>query len=179
MSEEIWKDIEGYEGLYQVSNMGRVRSLDHTILSRNRFGESHFTYRGRILKLGYNLSGYKRAVLAVRNSHKHVQVHRLVAEAFIPNPENKETVNHIDGNKENNCVNNLEWTTIRENINHAVKTGLHSHKGIKVICVETGKVFNTITSAAEWCGTTRDSIKYVCEGKSKSGISNGYHWRYV
>lgn len=110
--QEIWKDIPNYEGYYQVSNLGRVRSNHNT-----RY------HKPKILK-NIPRSGYVSVILCKNKSQKNVFVHRLVAECFIPNPENKPCVNHIDGNKANPCVTNLEWCTQKENISHAIKSGL-------------------------------------------------------
>lgn len=115
--EEIWKDIQGYEGLYQVSNLGRVKSLARLDTRGQRVSE-------KILKLGKHRAGYFRVNLYKNGKMKQYLVHRLVALAFIPNPENKEQVNHIDGNKQNNVIENLEWCTHSENIQHAYRTGL-------------------------------------------------------
>ena len=103
---EIWKPIEGYEGLYEVSNLGRVKSLKrlHT--------------KERILSQFLNHRGYARVNLWKENKSRKYSVHRLVAEAFIPNPDSKPQVNHIDENKTNNSVENLEWCTQLENHNH-------------------------------------------------------------
>lgn len=118
--EEIWKDIKGHEGVYQVSNFGRVRSLD-MVVNYFAFGKQcSRTGKGRILKPA--ISGQYLAVALNRGNTQ--TIHRLVAEAFLPNPENKEQVNHKDGNKLNNTLYNLEWATRRENASHAVKTGL-------------------------------------------------------
>lgn len=120
--EEIWKDIEGYEGLYQVSNFGRVKSLN--IIKFNQF--SSYKHKGRVLKLQLNKqTGYMYVNLSKLKSYKTTSIHRLVAKAFIPNPENKSQVNHKDGNKFNNYVENLEWCTQIENSFHAYQNGLN------------------------------------------------------
>ncbi len=118
--KEKWKDIKGYEGLYQVSNLGRVKSLDRYIVNKNNKQQY---YNGKILK-GNIRKGYLKLTLSKDNSQKTVPIHILVAKAFIPNPENKPEVNHIDGEKTNNCVSNLEWATRSENELHAYKNGL-------------------------------------------------------
>lgn len=119
--DEIWKYIEGYEGQYQVSNKGRVRSVTRKDnLNRIR--------KGKILKL---FSDNNKGYLAVDLFGKKKKVHRLIAQTFIPNPLNKPQVNHIDGNKVNNEVGNLEWATKEENIQHSFNEGLVSRKGEK------------------------------------------------
>ena len=119
-SMEIWKDVVGYEGLYQVSNLGRVKSVD-------RYKDNHGTkqlVKEKIKTTRKDKQGYLLLDLYKNNKKKTVRVHRLVAMAFIPNPQNKETVNHIDGNKENNTVENLEWATQKEQNEHIYATGL-------------------------------------------------------
>jgi len=129
---EVWKDIKGYEGLYQVSNFGRVKSVERIVT----YGDRHHTVKEKMKKPTlkkrrnkaggkYVDDGYLVVALYKNNKAKMEYVHRLVAEAFIPNPENKETVNHIDGNKQNNQVSNLEWSTYTENNYHAFETGLN------------------------------------------------------
>ena len=113
--EEIWKDIKGYEGLYQVSNLGNVKSLSRVSI------QGHILPT-KILKFGYNLQGYKIVGLHRDGSSKTRTVHRLVAEAFIPNSNNYPCINHIDENKQNNRVDNLEWCTYEYNNNYGTST---------------------------------------------------------
>jgi len=113
-----WKEIKGYEGLYEVSNYGQVRSLDKVdCLGRER--------KGRVLKQQKHKRGYLNIGLTKNKIRKMCYVHRLVAQAFVLNPENKAEVNHIDGDKENNLAENLEWVTSSENNQHAYNTGLN------------------------------------------------------
>lgn len=121
---EEWKDIEGYEGLYQVSDQGNVKSLAR---KRNN-SKGSYTQKERILKQSNTTTGYKKVELVKNGQKKSLRVHRLVAQAFIPNPENKPEVNHIDGNKTNNFVSNLEWVTSSENTTHAYTAKLSSQK---------------------------------------------------
>ena len=107
---EEWRDVVDYEGLYQVSNFGRVRSFQKDKM--------------KILKSGFSAFGYLRVVLCKDFQKKNRSIHILVAKAFIPNPEGKTQVNHIDGDKKNNHVSNLEWATPAENIHHAFEVGL-------------------------------------------------------
>ena len=119
--EEIWKDIKGYEGLYQVSNLGNVRSLDH--IRKNGKTDNHKCLtKGRLLKLAVQKeSGYLFCVLSKNGNTKGYRVHRLVAETFIPNPNNYKCVNHKDENKSNNKLENLEWCTHKYNNNYGTK----------------------------------------------------------
>ncbi len=129
---EVWKPIEGYEGLYEVSNLGRVKSLEKLIErpAGNNFIRSEF-----VMKTWAKDAGYPTVSLTKDKKRKLHMVHRLVAEAFIPNPDNKEEVNHKDYNKKNNNVSNLEWMTRKENIDYSVcnrKKFIYAEEGIAV-----------------------------------------------
>lgn len=113
---EIWKDIEGYEGLYKVSNLGRVKSLDR--FTKSGRGNGIRLIKGRILK-GGKANNYQFVNLKQLDSSQHNHyIHRLVAQAFIPNPDNKPCIDHIDTNPANNTVENLQWVTHKENMNN-------------------------------------------------------------
>ena len=117
--KEIWKDIKNYEGRYQISNFGNVRSVTRTVLKRGKYA----TIKGRVLSLNYKSNGYVYIELSKNSKKKTFRVHRLVAEAFLENKDSKKQVNHKDLNKNNNIVDNLEWSTQSENMNHAYKNG--------------------------------------------------------
>lgn len=115
---EVWKDIKGYEGLYQVSNKGRVKSLDRYSSGRRRF------CKGQFLRENNSFVGYPLVHLSKYNVKKGCRVHRLVIETFVPAVEGKKLCNHIDGDKLNNHADNLEWCTHSENTTHAHAEGL-------------------------------------------------------
>ena len=112
---EIWKDVQGYEGLYQVSNLGRIKSLGRFV---DRLASGHCWQEERILKPHKTKYGYLNVILSKKGKTKTFSVHRWVALAFIPNPENKPQIDHINADKTNNTVNNLRWVTCKENINN-------------------------------------------------------------
>ena len=112
---ELWKDIANYEGSYQISNLGRVKSLSRSIYD----SRGYIIHRkGKIKKPSFDKNGYPQIGLCKNGTVITRKIHRLVAEAFIPNPENKPEINHKDEDKTNNCVDNLEWVTEKENVNY-------------------------------------------------------------
>ena len=117
--QEIWKDIKGFEGLYQVSNLGRVKSLTRKVKTFNGFRTS----KGQLLKPLKTNRGYYRVDLKQKQKNKYVSIHRLVSEAFVPNPNNYRIVNHKDSNQANNNADNLEWCTQSYNVKYAYKYG--------------------------------------------------------
>lgn len=174
---EIWKDIEGYEGLYQVSNLGRIRGIDRYVGYKN--GKKRL-WKGKIKTQTVTDKGYLKVRLCDRTTKdKSDEVQRIVARAFIPNPDNKPQVNHIDGNKKNNRVENLEWVTAQENDIHKINV---LKKGIKPVMQYdlSGNYIATYESAVkaeEATHVARCSISNVlCGRRNKAG---GYVWKYA
>lgn len=157
---EIWKDIEGYEDLYEVSDEGRIRNKN----------------TGRILKPNKTHKGYLQVKLCKDGGKVGYSIHRLVAKAFIPNPDNYPQVNHIDEDKTNNNVNNLEWCTNQYNVVHSI------HKLSKKVgqYFPNGKLFaiyNSSMEAERQTGISSGNICQCCLGNLKS--AGGFIWKYV
>lgn len=182
---EEWRDIAGYEGLYQVSNLGRVRSLDRVI----KCVDSIRRYKGCMLRLAKQGNGYMSVSLQKSGDRKTKLVHRLVAQAFIQNPDNLPEVNHLDENKENNVVDNLEWVTQAENnaygegyINrskNAPKGSINSTARPVLKYSLDGKLLAEYYSAMEAGranGCRQSGISECCNGKQKTAY--GYIWKY-
>lgn len=154
------KDIQGYEGLYAITSCGKV-----------------WSYRSqKFLKLSYDGHGYLHATLCNNGVSKQYRVNRLVAEAYIPNPENKPIVNHKDEVRDHNWVGNLEWATAKENSNYSSPVG-KSKTFSKIRCVETGIIYKSCADAAREIGIHRYGINNVLHGKQKT--AGGYHWERV
>lgn len=163
--EEIWKDIKEYEGLYQVSNLGRVKRVT----------------TGIILKGSKDRGGYLVVNLSKNNIGSMKKIHRLVAQAFIPNPENKPEVNHIDEDKTNNMLSNLDWMTRKENNNHGTRTDrMAKTRSIPIIAIniKTGESqeFKSTKECVKQLGLHQPSITHVLKGRRKQ--TGGYTFKY-
>ena len=193
-SHEIWKDIKGFENLYQVSNLGNVKTLGN-------MARAKCIDKNGIRKPQINHKGYLGVILHKDGIYYQKLIHRLVAEAFIPNPENKQQVNHIDTNKQNNCVENLEWTTQDENMAHAASHGIYKKISprqkeaqlkniIKAIEAEKKQVvkinpytgeceekYNSIIEASRSNGINSSDIIDVCKGRRE--FAGKYKWVYL
>ena len=188
---EVWKDIEGYEGIYQVSNLGRVRSLDRLVPAACALSKGkqvvNYLRKGKILKghwAGPKGSEYIYVGLSKYDKPKYCRVHRLVACAFIPNPDNLPEVNHIDEDKSNNRADNLEWVTRIQNEHHGtkIKRGAQNHdrKAVEALD-EHGNVvgaYDSITDAAKAIGINISTIWKVCKKIGNCKTAGGYRWRY-
>lgn len=186
---EEWREIKGYEGYYEVSNYGRVRSVTRTI----RYKSGHLrVINGQGIKLIKKNTGYMQVNLNINSKAKPALVHRLVANAFIENPMNKPQVNHIDGNGQNNSVLNLEWVTSSENSLHAYRVlgnipwtrgklgkGLPMSKAVKQISLDGNivKVWDCVSDAVREHGFDSGCISRAATGIYKS--HKGYRWEYL
>ena len=175
---EIWKDIEGYEGLYKVSNLGNVKSLDRMV---ERFNNK-VVIKGIMLVQSLDHRGYPLVNLHRDGKGKTTRVHRIVAQNFIDNPLNNKTVNHKNGNKLDNRVENLEWMTYKENSQHSFRTGLRTNSYVnrKVLMLSLDNKpllwFDSLKEAQENTNIFYVGISKCCSGKNHT--AGGYKWKY-
>ena len=173
IEKEVWKDISGFEGYYQVSDKGRVRSLDRKVWSEKR-GTS-YSRKGDVLK-PINTDGYHYVILSKFGEYAHKRVHRLVAEAFIPNPKKLNYVNHKDENKHNNMLENLEWCTPKYNVYYGENSKVRPVIATNMLTGEQ-TTYPSMREAARLGGFNQSSISLACKGKLKT---HGYHyWQYL
>lgn len=163
--KEIFKEIEGYENLYQISNLGNVKSLGN--------GNSNNS-KEKILKPTKDKKGYLYVDLYKQGKRKTYKVHRLVAKVFIENPNNLPQVNHKDEDKTNNAVENLEFCDAKYNINYGTRNEKISKQ---LMCLETGKIYTSTREVQKQLGFSHSNISRCCLGKSKT--CGGYTWCYV
>lgn len=177
---ETWKDVVGYEWLYQVSNLGRVKSINRICLCGTHSMQKK-EIKEHLVALAHKR--YTTVHLCKNGIMKRIPVHRLVAEAFIPNPDNKPEIDHVNTNKKDNRVCNLRWVTKIENRNNPITKKMiqdslkkeTNPKNKKVLCVETGKTYIGISRTEKMLGIKH--ISCVCSGHRKT--AGGYHWQYV
>lgn len=174
---EIWKDIPQFEGIYQISNLGRMKSLTQSFISKK--DGRKWTIKGKILKTPLSSTGYPRKICKHNGISKGFKIHRLVASTFIPNPKNKPFINHKNGIKTDNTVSNLEWCTHKENMDHALKNGLlkilsgENHKSSKLTWKQVDEIRNKYKkntygykALAQEYNVTPPNIKSIIENKT-------------
>jgi hypothetical protein len=167
-SFEEWEPIKGYEGIYEVSDFGRIRSYKNN---------KHGLREEPTILNGLPGKHYKTVVLCKENKKKTHYVHRLVAETFLEKPDGKNFVNHIDGNKHNNFAVNLEWCSHADNMHHASVNDIGGFGRKKVACVEYAIIYKSVTEAAQKTGISRRSISNCLCGRCKTAGKK--HWRCV
>lgn len=176
---EVWKDIPQYKGFYQASSFGNIRSLDRKIKQLSNGGKTYFTYikKGKVLAQGIQNGGYPVVSISINSKRKICTVHRLVASAFIENPNNYSEVNHRDGDKKNNCAENLEWVERSENIRHSYhELGQRRHyKPIR--CIDTDTIYPSCKEASLITGINVSSINHAVNGLSH--YAGGMKWERI
>ncbi|HUS94032.1 MAG TPA: NUMOD4 motif-containing HNH endonuclease [Patescibacteria group bacterium] len=179
LKNEIWKDIPGCEGYYQASNLGRIRAVERMVKTKPKgkwyMRKLPFTIRAQ----GTNQTGYKMVGLCINGIESQHRVHRLVASAFIPNPENKSDINHKNGNKNDNSVENLEWMTRGENHRHAYLTGLKRRPKGKRILNEKKVLEIKLLLSRKNIKNSEISRLFSVSGTCISNIKSNKRWGYV
>lgn len=171
--QEEWRDVIGYEGYYQVSSIGRIKSLKRKVCNNTGLRE----IKEQIMVNIADKYGYMCITLSKNRNIKTIKIHRLVAMAFIENPNNLPQVNHIDENKSNNNVSNLEWCTQKYNINYGSRTEKCSKKVVQILDNKIIKVFNSVNEASRFMNCNKYNISMCCKKKRKTTC--GYKWEYL
>lgn len=182
---EIWKDIEGYEGYYQVSNFGRVKILDRYLVKKSRYGGTYRQlYKGCYMKIQINKKGYTYVILSKGDVPRTHYIHRLVAKAFVPGYHEGLAVNHIDENKENNVPSNLEWVSYKKNNSHGTRLERIAAKHRKPVIQmtidgEIVKRYDSAAQASKITGIRFGNISSACYGRYGCKTAGGYRWRFA
>ena len=173
-----WKNIPGYDGIYQVSDQGDIRSIDRMVLMRMKGVQCQSFRPGHTIVPTKTKCGYHSVVLYRDGKGVHHLVHRLVATAFVPNPQGKLQVNHKDENKRNNVASNLEWCTPQENSSYGTRpTRLQTRVAMFDSAGSKVKEFESVSEAAKAIGCNYTSIVHCCRGQQKT--AKGYVWQYL
>lgn len=185
---EQWKSIRNYEGLYEVSSLGRIRSISRkkkVNIKNNEF----VVHKGRVLKQSLKRNGYYSFDASKDGKAKTITVHRMIAEAFIPNPDNKPCINHKNAIKTDNRIENLEWVTYKENSEHASDMDLFpTPQKVRIQCIELQKEFESSVVAARWLNDTvfkgskniktiSKNIRRACTDARASNKAYNYRWK--
>lgn len=180
LNNEIWKDVIGYEGLYKVSSLGRVKSLDKIVTHKD--GRKQL-YKGKLLSPYKSADGYLQVCLCKDNKVKKMYVHRVVSQSFSPNPDNLPHVNHKDEVVTNNRVSNLKWCTSKYNCNYGTRNSKIAKSRLKPVVMydKQGnklKEFKSLLDAERYLNKPKGNsqISRCCKGKRKSAY--GYIWKY-
>lgn len=183
-SYEVWKDIKGYEGLYQINTNGNIRSLSHTVCCWNGYKVVTKIHPGKLLTPQVDIDGYKHIRLSKNGIMRSFLVHRLVAETFISNPRNFSEINHKDENPGNNTSSNLEWCSHIYNSNYGTRNiriskTMAVKKRKPVRCIETGIEYLSLLDAQSKTKINSSQIGACCNKKPHFITAGGYHWEYV
>ena len=158
---ETWEDIRGYEGIYQISNLGRIKSLVR-------------------VKNNYDINTISLVKVTIPEKIRKPQLSKDGYYRFIPNPDELPQVNHKDENKLNNCVENLEWCTSKYNANYGTRNERQRKKLYKPVrCIETGIIYESLMSASDATGVNIGNLSSVCNNRVGYKTTGGYHWEYV
>lgn len=179
MEPEIWKDVIGYEGLYKASNLGNFKSVERKIgYNHHLNNERYFRLKKESKRVLANCKGYNSITLHKDDNPKTKRCCRIIAKLFVPNPDNKPYVNHINGIKTDDRAINLEWVTASENMIHAVKnnlvtikTGKDCFNSKKVKCLKTGKTFDTVYEASKYINLSQGQLSRILRGIYKNNTN--------
>lgn len=179
ISGETWKDIVGFEGLYLISNLGRIKCVGRDILYKDHMGRTHkMRVKEKIKAQQTQSNGYRFAALWKDGRSHYVTTHRAVAEAFLPNPKNLRTVNHKNGVRTDNRLENIEWASYSDNLIHSMYTlGRINSLGKPVLCIETGETYRSVRDAAQRSGGKEHNLRHHLRGHSR--LFKGNHWKFI